>query len=76
MRLRVEFDDRPGLFAALTSKIAEGGANIRHIESKLEAYKGRVDLILDVNDSKHLRALVAAIEIIDGVRSVRRGRVP
>jgi len=76
VRLRVEFDDRPGLFAALTSKIAEGGANIRHIESKLEAYKGRVDLILDVNDSKHLRALVAAIEIIDGVRSVRRGRVP
>ena len=76
VRLRVEFDDRPGLFAALTSKIAEGGANIRHIESKLEAYKGRVDLILDVNDSKHLQALVAAIELIDGVRSVRRGRVP
>ncbi len=76
VRLRVEFDDRPGLFAALTSKIAEGGANIRHIESKLEAYKGRVDLILDVTDSQHLRTLVAAIEIIDGVRSVHRGRVP
>ncbi len=76
VRLRVEFDDRPGLFAALTSKIAEGGANIRHIESKLEGYKGRVDLILDVTDSQHLRTLVAAIEIIEGVRSVHRGRVP
>ncbi len=76
VRLRVEFDDCPGLFAALTSKIAEGGANIRHIESKLEGYKGRVDLILDVTDSQHLRTLVAAIEIVEGVRSVHRGRVP
>ena len=76
VRLRVEFDDRPGLFAALTSKIAELRANIQHIESKLEAYKGRVDLILDVKDSQHLRALVSAIESIEGIRSVHRGRVP
>jgi len=76
IRLRVDVDDRKGLLAQLTSVIAEAGSNIRHIESKMEPYRGVVEVVLEVSDSDHLRRIVAAVDAIDGVRQVRRGRVP
>jgi len=76
IRLRVDVDDRRGLLAQLTSVIAEAGSNIRHIESKMEPYRGVVEVVLEVSDSDHLRRITTAIDSIDGVRQVRRGRAP
>ncbi len=76
IRLRVDVDDRKGLLAQLTSVIAEAGSNIRHIESKMEPYRGVVEVVLEVSDSGHLRRISSAIYSIDGVRQVRRGRAP
>ncbi len=76
IRLRVDVDDRKGLLAQLTSVIAEAGSNIRHIESKMEPYRGVVEIVLEVSDSDHLRRITAAVCAIEGVRQVRRGRAP
>lgn len=76
IRLRVDVDDRRGLLAQLTSVIAEAGSNIRHIESKMEPYRGVVEVVLEVSDADHLRSITTAIYSIDGVRQVRRGRAP
>lgn len=76
IRLRVDVDDRRGLLAQLTSVIAEAGSNIRHIESKMEPYRGVVEVVLEVSDAEHLRRISSAIYSIDGVRQVRRGRAP
>jgi len=76
IRLRIEVDDRHGLLAQLTSAIAEAGSNIRHIESKMEPYRGVVEVVLDVTEADHLRRIISAIDSLDGVRRVRRGRTP
>lgn len=76
IRLRVDVDDRHGLLAQLTSAIAEAGSNIRHIESKMEPYRGVVEVVLEVAEADHLRRITAAIMALDGVRRVRRGRAP
>lgn len=77
VRLRVEVDDRAGMLAALTSKIAAEGSNIRRIESnKTTSYKTRIDLVLEVHDRAHLQRIVRTIGNTNGVRSVRRGRAP
>ncbi|NKB87977.1 MAG: RelA/SpoT family protein [Acidobacteria bacterium] len=76
IRLRVEVDDRPGLLAQLTAVISEAGSNIRHIESKMELYRGVVEVVLEVSGADHLRKIINAISTLDGVRAVRRGRTP
>ncbi len=76
IRLRVDVDDRRGLLAQLTAVIAEAGSNIRHIESKMEPYRGVVEVVLEVSDADHLRRIISAVDSIDGVRQVRRGRAP
>ena len=76
IRLRVDVDDRRGLLAQLTSVIAEAGSNIRHIESRMETYRGVVEVVLEVSDSDHLRRITSAISSVEGVRQVRRGRAP
>jgi GTP pyrophosphokinase len=76
LRLWVEVDDSQGLLARLTSAIAEAGSNIRHIESRMKGYRGQIELVLEVRDRDHLRRIVGAVNSLDGVRNVRRGRTP
>ena len=42
----------------------------------MKPYRGVVEVVLDVADAPHLRKISAAIQKIDGVRGVRRGRTP
>ena len=35
-----------------------------------------IDLVVDIRDREHLRRLLTALESVDGVRAVRRGRAP
>ena len=77
VRLRVEVDDRPGLLALLAQRIAEAGSNIDDIKSHRQSdYRMRLDLVIKVTDREHLRRITAALAGVEGVRRVRRGRVP
>ena len=71
----LQIEDRHGLLAAITARIAEGNTNIRHIESQLDDDgSGQIDLVLDVVDLGHLRKIEQALSKIPGVQEVRRGR--
>ncbi len=76
VKLAVAVDDRQGLLARLTAKIADDKTNIRHIESKMDTSRGTIELVVDVTDSRHLKRVLKGLRELDGVRAVRRGRVP
>ena len=43
VRLDVEVEDRRGLLAEITSRISDAETNIRHIESRMNSGRGRID---------------------------------
>lgn len=65
--------DRPGLLAAVTSAIAGTGANIKHAEIKTtEDRKGSFNLVVEIENIKHLETVLKKIENLDGVLQARR----
>ncbi len=72
VRLDVEIEDRRGLLAEITSRISEAETNIRHIESRINSGRGRIDLIVDIADLDHLNRVTQLLPSIPGVLKVRR----
>ncbi len=72
VRLDIEIEDRRGLLAEITSRISDAETNIRHIESRINSGRGRIDLIVDIADLDHLNRLTQLLPGIPGVLKVRR----
>jgi len=72
VRLDVEIEDRRGLLAEITSRISDAETNIRHIESRINSGRGRIDLIVDIADLDHLNRVTELLTRIPGVLEVRR----
>jgi GTP pyrophosphokinase len=72
VKLHVEVEDRRGLLAEITSRISDAETNIRHIDSRVEAGRGRITLIVDVADVAHLHRIRQLINKIPGVLRVVR----
>jgi GTP pyrophosphokinase len=70
--LQVEVEDRRGLLAEITSRISDAETNIRHIDSRIESGRGRINLIVDVADLDHLRRITLLLSKIPGVLRVER----
>ena len=75
--LLIETEDRQGVLARVTEAIAKQSTNIRHFEGgTVEHGRGKVEIVLEVRDSRHLDKLVAAMRKLDGVLEIRRRRGP
>jgi (p)ppGpp synthase/HD superfamily hydrolase len=72
VNLQVEVEDRRGLLAEITSRISDAKTNIRHINSRIESHRGRINLIIDVADVDHLRRITLLLSKIPGVLGVVR----
>ncbi len=72
VRLHVEVEDRQGLLAEITSRISDAQTNIRHIDSRIESGRGRINLIVDVTDVDQLRRITLLLPKIPGVLRVER----
>ena len=72
VNLKVEVEDRRGLLAEITSRISDAKTNIRHINSRIESHRGRINLIIDVADVDHLRSITLLLSKIPGVLGVVR----
>lgn len=75
--LVVETEDRPGVLARVTEAIAKQSTNIRHFEAdSSDDGRGRVDILLEVRNSRHLDKVTSAIRKLNGVLEIRRRRGP
>ena len=71
--LVIETEDQPGILAKLTEVVARLESNIRHFEAEAEETgHGRIEMVLEVRDRKHLEKLQRAIISVGGVRDVHR----
>jgi guanosine-3',5'-bis(diphosphate) 3'-pyrophosphohydrolase len=73
VRLSLQVEDRKGILADVTSKIAGINTNIRNVEATSDAdQRGRIDMTVEISDVKHLQKVVKALRSVDGVVDVER----
>src|SRR5258708_9563576 len=73
VRLSLQVEDRKGILADVTSKIAGINTNIRNVEPTSDAdSRGRIDMTVEISDLKHLQKVVKALRSVDGVVHVER----
>jgi GTP pyrophosphokinase len=73
VRLSVEMQDKPGLLAAITAVLAGMNTDIRTAEAKtFDDDTAAIDLLLRIQDLKHLERVVKSIRAVRGVISVVR----
>ena len=75
VRLSLQVEDRKGILADVTSKIAGINTNIRNVEATSDAdQRGRIDMTVEISDLKHLQKVVKALRSVDGVVDVESAR--
>ena len=72
MRLSIQVEDRKGILADVSSKIAGINTNIRNVEATVDDQMGRIDMTVEISDVKHLQKVIKSLRSVDGVVDVER----
>ncbi|HXW06206.1 MAG TPA: bifunctional (p)ppGpp synthetase/guanosine-3',5'-bis(diphosphate) 3'-pyrophosphohydrolase [Vicinamibacterales bacterium] len=72
VRLTIQVEDRKGILADVSSRIAGINTNIRNVEAKVDDQIGRIDMTVEISDVKHLQKVIKSLKAIDGVVDVER----
>ena len=73
VRLRISVEDRRGILADVSSRIAKINTNIRDVEATVGAdARGSIRMTVEINDVKHLEKVMKSIKNIEGVLAVER----
>jgi guanosine-3',5'-bis(diphosphate) 3'-pyrophosphohydrolase len=73
VRLSLQVEDRKGILADVTSKIAGINTNIRNVEATSDAdSRGRIDMTVEISDMKHLQKVIKSLRSVEGVVDVER----
>ena len=69
----MEVEDRKGLLAAVSAKIADINTNIRNMEAHTDDDRhARIDVTVEISDLKHLERVIKSLRGVDGVLDVER----
>ena len=73
VRLAIQVEDRRGILADVSSKIAGIDTNIRNVEATTsEDQRGRISLTIEIRDLKHLERVIKSLRGVTGVLDVER----
>src|SRR5215831_5063304 len=73
VKLTMEVEDRKGLLAAVSAKIADINTNIKNMEARTdEGAHARIDMTVEINDLKHLEKVIKSLRAVDRVLGVER----
>jgi guanosine-3',5'-bis(diphosphate) 3'-pyrophosphohydrolase len=72
VRLSIQVEDRKGILADVSSKIAGINTNIRNVEATTTDQMGRIDMTVEISDVKHLQRVIKSLRSVDGVVDVER----
>lgn len=71
--LTIQVEDRRGILADITSRIADIKINVRKVEASSSGDNhGRISLTFDITDLKHLQRVTKAVTGVPGVLDVER----
>ena len=75
VRLRISVEDRRGILADVSSRIADINTNIRDVEATVdEAQRGSIRMTVEISDVKHLDKVMRSLKSVEGVLAVERTR--
>jgi GTP diphosphokinase / guanosine-3',5'-bis(diphosphate) 3'-diphosphatase len=72
VRLHIHVEDRKGILADVSAKIAGINTNIRNVEATVDDQVGRIDMTVEISDVKHLQKVIKSLRSIAGVVNVER----
>ena len=73
VKLTMEVEDRKGLLAAVSAKIADINTNIRNMEAHTDDdRRARIDVTVEISDLKHLERVMKSLRGVEGVLDVER----
>jgi len=72
VKITVFCDDRAGMLKQLTAVISDSNTNIRNIGTRTTDGQAQIDVVVDIEDVKHLERIVSGVRKISGVREVQR----
>jgi GTP pyrophosphokinase len=72
VRLAIEVEDRKGMLAQLSQKIADINTNITNVEARTGDQRGRIEVTVEIKDLKHLEQVIKSVRGVDGVLNVER----
>jgi guanosine-3',5'-bis(diphosphate) 3'-pyrophosphohydrolase len=73
VKLTMEVEDRKGLLAAVSAKIADINTNIKNMEARTdEGAHARIDVTIEISDLKHLEKVMKSLRGVEGVLGVER----
>jgi GTP pyrophosphokinase len=73
VRLKISVEDRRGILADVSSRIADIDTNIKDIEATVGTdQRGSIRMTVEISDVKHLDRVIKSIQDVDGVLAVER----
>jgi GTP pyrophosphokinase len=72
VRLNIQVEDRRGILADVSAKIAGINTNIRNVEAQVNVQMGRIDMTVEISDMKHLQKVIKSLRSVEGVLDVER----
>ena len=72
VKLSVFCEDRPAMLKQLTSVISDDNTNIRNIEARTGESQATIDIVIDIEDVKHLERVMNGMRKIPGIHDVQR----
>jgi GTP pyrophosphokinase len=74
VKLTMDVEDRKGVLAAVSAKIADINTNIRNMEARTgdDDHRARIDVTVEIADVQHLDKVIKALRSVNGVIDVER----
>jgi guanosine-3',5'-bis(diphosphate) 3'-pyrophosphohydrolase len=74
VKLTMEVEDRRGVLAAVSAKIADINTNIKNMEARTDDgdQRARIDVTIEISDLKHLEKVIKSLRGVKGVLDVAR----
>jgi GTP diphosphokinase / guanosine-3',5'-bis(diphosphate) 3'-diphosphatase len=73
VRLTMQVEDRRGILADVSAKVADINTNITSVEATTDQdQRGRIDMTVEISDLKHLEKVMKSLKSVTGVIGVER----
>ena len=73
VKLTMEVEDRKGVLAAVSARVADINTNIKNMEARTdEDRRARIDMTIEISDLKHLEKVIKSLRAVDGVLDVEQ----
>ncbi len=72
VRLKIHVEDRKGILADVSTRIAGINTNIQNMEATSDEQRGSIRMTVEISDMKHLEKVIKSLKGIEGVLDVER----